>query len=70
MGFPPQAAAFYGWAGTLMRKTLWIWFVGCAAWIFDGLISLRYHDPLHARLAFCVAMVFLVAGFFYRAQQR
>jgi len=53
-----------------MRKTLWIWFAGCAAWMVDGFISLRFHDPVHARLAFCVAMVFLVAGFFYRAQRR
>ena len=53
-----------------MRKMLWIWFVGCAAWLVDGFISLRYHDQLHARLAFCVAMVFLAAGFFYRTQRR
>ena len=56
--------------GRLMRKMLWIWFVGCAAWLVDGFISLRYHDQLHARLAFCVAMVFLAAGFFYRTQRR
>jgi hypothetical protein len=52
-----------------MRKTLWIWFAGCAAWLVDGFVSLRYHDQLHARLAFCVAMVFLAAGFFYRKQK-
>jgi hypothetical protein len=53
-----------------MRKTAWIWFAGFAAWVFDGLISVHYHDWLHARLAFSVAMVFLVAGLFYRRQPR
>jgi hypothetical protein len=51
-----------------MRNTAWIWFVGCAAWIIDGLLSIRLHDWLHARLAFMVAIVFFVAGIFYRRQ--
>jgi hypothetical protein len=54
----------------LMRNTSWIWFAGCAAWIADGLISLRFHDWMHARLAFTVAMLFLAAALFYRQQRR
>jgi hypothetical protein len=53
-----------------MRKTAWIWFVGFAAWIMDGLVSVHYHDWLHARLAFMVAIVFFVAALFYRKQPR
>jgi hypothetical protein len=53
-----------------MRKTAWIWFVGFAAWIIDGLVSIHYHDWLHARLAFMVAIVFFVAALFYRKQPR
>jgi hypothetical protein len=53
-----------------MRKTLWIWFAGCAAWIIDACVSLRFHDWLHAKLALCVATIFFAAGLFYRQQQR
>jgi len=53
-----------------MRKTAWIWFVGCAAWIMDGVVQLRGHAILHAKLAFTVALLFLVAGIFYRRQPR
>nr|ADC35789.1 hypothetical protein [uncultured bacterium 282] len=53
-----------------MRNVAWIWFAGFAAWVISGLISLRQHAMQHAQLAFLVAMVFLVAGLFYRRQQR
>jgi hypothetical protein len=53
-----------------MRKTAWIWFAGFAAWVIDGLVSVHYHDWLRARLAFMVAIVFFVAGLFYRRQPR
>ncbi|MEG9434827.1 hypothetical protein JAO29_01345 [Edaphobacter sp. HDX4] len=53
-----------------MRNFAWIWFVGFAAWLVDGFISLHYRSMQHAQLAFLVAMVFLAAGFFYRRQQR
>ena len=53
-----------------MRHLAWIWFAGFAAWVFDGLVSLRYHSMQHAQLAFLVAMVFLAAALFYRKQQR
>ena len=53
-----------------MRKTAWIWFAGCAAWIMDGVVQLRVHAILHAKLAFTVALLFLVACIFYRRQPR
>jgi hypothetical protein len=53
-----------------MRSTAWIWFVGCAAWIFDGIVQAHYGGWLHARLAFSLAFVFLAAGLFYRSQMR
>jgi hypothetical protein len=53
-----------------MRNFAWIWFAGCAVWIIDGAISLRFRAIQHAQLAFLVAMVFLAAALFYRRQQR
>ena len=53
-----------------MRKTAWIWFVGCAAWIMDGIVQIHVHAVLHAKLAFTVAMLFLAAGLLYHRQQR
>jgi hypothetical protein len=50
------------------RTTAWIWFLGCGAWLVDTIVSIRLHDWLHARLALMVAIVFLVAGLFYRRQ--
>ncbi|HEY5382649.1 MAG TPA: hypothetical protein VIJ65_10355 [Acidobacteriaceae bacterium] len=53
-----------------MRRTAWIWAVGCAAWFVDGLISLRLHAAQHAELAFLLALLFGVAWLFYRNQPR
>ncbi len=53
-----------------MGKTAWIWFVGCAAWIVDGAVQIHVHALVHARLAFTVALLFLVAGLFYRRQKQ
>jgi len=53
-----------------MRRTAWIWFVGCAAWLVDSGISFHYGAVPRAELAFMVALVFLVAGFFYRSQKQ
>jgi hypothetical protein len=52
-----------------MRRFAWIWFVGCAAWVIDGIISLHYRDFPRAELAFAVAMVFLAAGALYRKKR-
>ena len=52
-----------------MRKTAWIWFVGCAAWIMDGVVQMHFRARAHAQLAFMLAMLFLVAGLFYRNQK-
>jgi hypothetical protein len=53
-----------------MRKTAWIWFVGCAVWIVDGVLQVHFHARAHAQLAFMVAIVFLAAGLFYRNQKQ
>jgi hypothetical protein len=53
-----------------MRKTAWIWFVGCAAWLVDGVAQLRLNAIPHAQLAFMIATVFFGAGLFYRQQRR
>jgi hypothetical protein len=53
-----------------MRWTRWIWFIGCAAWVVDAIVSAHLHDAPHAKLAMMVAAVFLIAGLFYQAQRR
>ena len=54
----------------VMQKSAWIWFVGCAVWFLDGVEQLHVHAQAHAELAFILAMLFLVAGFFYRNQKK
>ena len=51
-----------------MRNTAWIWYIGFAAWLIDGMLSMHLHNWLHARLAFMVAIVFLAAAVFYTRQ--
>ena len=53
-----------------MRKTAWIWFVGCAAWTVDGVVQIHVHAIPHAQFAFMIAMLFLAAGLFYRQQKQ
>jgi hypothetical protein len=52
-----------------MRKiTLWIWFLGSAAWLVDAGVSLHFNNRPHAILALCIAFLFLGAGLFYNRQ--
>src|SRR5665213_4011433 len=44
-----------------MRRTAWIWAVGCVVWIFDGLVHVRLRQLPHAELAFVLAAMFFVA---------
>src|ERR1039458_9976715 len=53
-----------------MRRTAWIWFAGCAAWLVDGVVQFRLHARPHAQLAFMVALMFFAAGLYYRRQPR
>jgi hypothetical protein len=53
-----------------MRRSAWIWFVGCAAWLVDSGVSFHFGAVPRAKLAFMVALVFLAAGFFYRNQKQ
>jgi hypothetical protein len=53
-----------------MRKTAWIWLVGCCAWTLDAAVHLSVHSAAHAYLAFILAMLFGVAWLFYRSQPR
>ena len=54
----------------MLRRTAWIWLVGCIAWTVDGLISLRGHSLPHAQIAFLMALLFGIAWLFYRMQRR
>jgi hypothetical protein len=53
-----------------MRRTAWIWLVGCVAWLIDGLVNVYLHSVQHAELAFLVAIMFGIAWLFYRNQRR
>lgn len=53
-----------------MGRFAWIWFAGCAAWVVDAAVSLRVGARERAVLAGMVAMLFFVAGVFYRGQGR
>ena len=53
-----------------MRRMTWIWFVGFAVWVGDGLVQVHYGELAHAKLAFMVAIVFFAAALFYRRQPR
>jgi len=53
-----------------MRRSAWIWFVGCAAWRVDSGVSFHFGAVARAQLALMVALVFLAAGFFYRGQKQ
>ena len=53
-----------------MRRTAWIWALGCAAWTLDGVLALRYPDKRHAELAFILAVLFAIAWGFYRQPKR
>ncbi len=53
-----------------MRKTAWIWLIGCFAWTLDALVSLHLRAMPHAVIAFVLALLFFVAWLFYRNQQR
>ena len=52
------------------RDFTWIWFLGFAAWALDGTFWLRLHAAPHAKLAFMLALLFLVVGIFFRSQRR
>ncbi len=55
---------------TTMRRMTWVWFAGFAAWLLDALVSLRGQNFQHAELALLLAAMFLIAGLFFRLQQR
>ncbi len=57
--------------GERMRRTAWIWAIGSAAWTFDAIVNLHYHNRPHAELALMVAIMFAIAWAYYsRAQGR
>ncbi len=53
-----------------MRKTAWIWLVGCIAWTVDGLANVVRRAPQHAELGFLMGLLFGIAWLFYRNQPR
>jgi hypothetical protein len=54
----------------MLKRTAWIWAVGCAVWCIDGGISVYQHAAPHAELDFLMAILFAIAWLFYRDQQR
>ncbi len=52
------------------RWTRWIWYAGATAWLFSGIVALRLHHGLHARIALTIAVLFSGAGMFFQSQKR
>jgi hypothetical protein len=53
-----------------MRRTAWIWLVGCIVWSVDAIVASRFHSAVHARMAFLLAAIFGAAWLFFRSQPR
>jgi len=53
-----------------MRRTAWIWAVGCVVWMFDGMVHLKLRQLPRAELSFVLAAMFFVAWMFFRQQRR
>ncbi len=53
-----------------MRRTAWIWLLGCVAWAVDGAVNVLKREPQHAELAFLMALLFGIAWLFYRGMRR
>jgi hypothetical protein len=60
-----------GLFGNLYRTwSIWIWFVGAAAWFLAAALSLHRHSLGSGLLATVISAVFLAAGMFFRKQAR
>ncbi len=53
-----------------MRRTAWIWLAGCIAWTLDAAVGLHYSNSKQVVIAVSMALLFLIAWFFYRNQGR
>jgi hypothetical protein len=53
-----------------MRRFAWVYFVGFAAWLVDGVVRVRARDTAHGELALLLSAMFLGAALFYRLQRR
>lgn len=53
-----------------MRRTAWIWLVGCVAWTVDAVANAFLQHLQHAQLAALLAVLFAIAWLFYRGQRR
>jgi len=50
--------------------SVWIWFVGAAAWFVVAALSLHHHALGGGLLATAISALFLGAGMFFRKQAR
>jgi asparagine N-glycosylation enzyme membrane subunit Stt3 len=50
--------------------SVWIWFVGAAAWFVVAALSLHHHALGNGLLATVISALFLTAGMFFRKQAR
>lgn len=56
---------------TLFRTwSVWIWFVGAAAWFVVAALSLHHHALGNGLVAAAISALFLTAGMYFRRQAR
>jgi len=66
-----QDADLSGIAKSLFRTwSVWIWFVGAAAWFLVAALSLHHHALGSGLLATVISALFLAAGTFFRKLTR
>ena len=56
--------------GFLGSWSVWIWFVGAAAWFVVAALSLHHHALGSGVLATVISALFLAAGMFFRKLAR
>lgn len=52
-----------------MRKTAWIWALGCLVWVFDTALHAHRQDWGNAGIGLLLAVLFFVAWVFFRQQK-
>jgi asparagine N-glycosylation enzyme membrane subunit Stt3 len=56
--------------GLFRTWSVWIWFVGAAAWFLVAALSLHHHALGSGVLATAISALFLAAGMFFRKLAR
>lgn len=53
-----------------MRKTAWIWALGCLVWVFSAAMHAQRHEWGNAGISGLLAGMFFAAWVFFRQQRK